>query len=139
MKKLAILAGPMVLTALAVHSGLAGAQDDTTPSIKVVMKKLHGGASSPLAKLKTALKAENPNWETVRKSTKDFVILGAALAKNDPPKGDKASWKSLSEDYFNEAKKLDDAAEAHDKTAAQAAFKKLAASCKACHGAHKGK
>ena len=39
----------------------AGA-DDATPSIKEIMGKRHKRASAPLAKLKTALKADTPDW-----------------------------------------------------------------------------
>ena len=113
--------------------------DDDTPTIKEVMNTLHKGASSPLALLKGQLRRDSPDWATIQKETKDFVILGASLAKNDPPKGDKGSWKTLADGYFADAKALDDAANAKNLAAAQAAHKKLATSCKACHGAHKGK
>src|SRR4051812_42429824 len=134
---------PFVLVAGAVlvasASLIAGAQDDKTPTIKEVMGKLHKGAQSPLAKLKTQLGSSSPDWDTIQKTTKDFVILGAALAKNDPPKGGKESWQKLADAYFQDAKALDDAAKAKDAAAAQAAHKRLQASCKSCHGAHKGK
>src|SRR3954454_12369739 len=129
----------VVVTSLAYQqSSQAGAQAES-PTIKDVMNKLHKGANSPLTQLKGDLAAPSPDWDAIQKKTKDFVILGASLAKNDPPKGDKASWKSLSESYFADAKALDDAASAKNKAAAQAAHKKLSASCKSCHGVHKGK
>src|SRR4051812_21504229 len=129
----------LVVTSLAYQqSSRAGAQADT-PTIKDVMNKLHKGANSPLGQLKGALASDSPDWESIQKKTKDFVILGASLAKNDPPKGEKESWKTLSDSYFADAKALDDAAHAKDKAAAQAAQKKLSASCKSCHTAHKGK
>jgi hypothetical protein len=136
MKRLAC--GVSVALALLTAAVLAGPQDDKAPTIKDVMGKLHKGANSPLAKLKAALNAEAPDWKSIKEKTKDFVILGAALEKNDPPKGEKSSWKKFSGNYFTEAKVLDDAAKAEDKKAAQAAHGKLAASCKACHAAHKG-
>jgi hypothetical protein len=126
------LLGLVVLTA-----GPVGAADET-PTIKEIMGKLHKGANAPLAQLKTQLKSDSPDWDKVQKSTKDFVILGASLAKNDPPKGEASAYKSLATAYFNNAKAIDDAAQAKDKAAADAAFKKLSASCKACHTAHKG-
>ena len=128
------------LTVLAV-SCLAtiavGADDKKTPTIKEVMSKLHKGAKSPLAKLKTALKAESPDWKSIQDSTKDFVILGAALAKNDPPKGEKHAYKKLADSYFEQSKAMDDAAKKEDKAAANAAFTKVSTSCMACHKAHK--
>ena len=126
------------VSSLAYQASLAGAEGDT-PSIKDVMNKLHKGANSPLGKLKGELAAPSPDWEKIQKTTKDFVILGASLAKNDPPKGEKASWQTLTDAYFSDSKALDDAAHAKDQAAAVAAHKKLTASCKSCHSQHKGK
>lgn len=134
MKALATAASSL---AILVASGLAGADDEQTPTIKEVMQKLHKGADSPLARLKAALKADEPDWEGIQDATKDFVILGAAMAKNDPPKGDKAGYEELAEAYYESSKKMDDAAKAEDKAAAQAAFAKVAGSCMACHRAHR--
>jgi hypothetical protein len=139
MKMFVVVACAVVVAFASLFSGEASSQDGATPSIKDVMNKLHKGATSPLAKLKTQLSAPSPDWGTLEKETKDFVILGAALAKNDPPKGEKASWIKLSDAYFEDAKALDSAVKAHDVAAAKAAHGKLAASCKSCHGAHKGK
>ena len=58
MKKLACVAS--VLAVLAASS-LAATDDQESPTIKDVMQKLHMGADSPLAKLKTALKADSPD------------------------------------------------------------------------------
>jgi hypothetical protein len=55
MKRPACAAGVL---ALLVASGLAGADDEETPTIKEVMQKRHKGADSPLAKLELALEAE---------------------------------------------------------------------------------
>lgn len=138
MKRLVCVAGVLaVLGAATLSTVLAGADD--TPSIKQVMVKLHKGADAPIAVLKTQLKSDTPDWAKVQKATKDFVILGASLAKNDPPKGDAASWKPLANAYFADSKATDDAASAKDLNAARASFGKLAASCKSCHVAHKGK
>ena len=84
MKRLACV---LSVVSLVVASGLAGAQDENSPTIKDVMQKFHKGANSPLAKLKTALKSDTPDWKSIQDASKDFVILGAALAKNDPPQG----------------------------------------------------
>ena len=111
--------------------------DDETPSIKTVMGKLHKGSTSQTNTLKKQAQANPPDWEAIGKTTKDFVILGASLAKNDPPKGDKESWKKLATKYFDNAKALDDAAKDKDITKLQAAQKSMGASCKACHTAHK--
>ena len=138
MKRLVCIAGALaVLGAATLSTVLAGGDD--TPSIKQVMVKLHKGANSPIALLKAELKSDTPDWDKVQKATKDFVILGASLGKNDPPKGDAASWKALAAAYFANSKATDDAASAKDLPAARASFAKLSASCKSCHVAHKGK
>ena len=115
----------------------AVALDDETPSIKKVMGKLHKGSTSQSSVLKKQVQANPPDWEAISKTTKDFVILGAAMAKNDPPKGDKEEWKKLAIKYFDNAKSLDDAATAHDLDKVKAAQKSMGASCKTCHDAHK--
>ena len=131
LKPMAFVAG--ILAVLIISAGA----DDATPSIKEVMGKLHKGTSSPLAKLKTALKADTPDWKHVQNLSKDFVILGACLAENKPPRGDEAAYEQLANSYYENAKSLDAAAKAEDKASAQVALNKIGASCKACHAAHK--
>ncbi len=127
---------PLVLVALAVPVAAASFEGET-PTIKSVMGKLHKGSKSQFALLKTQAEAPTPDWTAIGKTTKDFVILGAALEKNEPPKGDKASWKKLADKYFADSKSLDDAASAKDLTALKAAQKAMGGSCKSCHTAHK--
>ena len=126
----------LVLMACAVPVA-ALAFDDETPTVKAVMNKLHKGSTSQSNVLKKQAQANPPDWEAIGKTTKDFVILGAAMEKNDPPKGDKAEWKKLAAKYFENAKELDDAADHKDLDKLKAAQKKMGASCKACHTAHK--
>jgi cytochrome c556 len=116
---------------------LAAGADDSAPSIKEIMGKLHKGANAPLAKLKTALKADTPDWKDIQDKTKDFVIFGSALAKNTPPRGDKADFEKRADAYYQHAKSLDDATKAEDRAKAQAALDRIGASCRACHSAHK--
>ena len=134
MKRLICLASATMMLALVA---VAGAED--TPSIKQIMAKLHKGAKAPMGQLKGALKAETPNWPEVQALSKEFVVLGAGLAKQTPPRGEKAAYEKLATAYFETSKELDDAAKAEDKAKANAAFGKLGASCKSCHQAHKGK
>jgi cytochrome c556 len=130
-----------IATSLLVILGatvLASSSDDKTPTIKEVMKKLHGkGANSGIAKLKKGLAARSPDWKAVQKTTKSFATLGAALPKNEAPKGDQDAYKKLADAYAANAKALDDGAEQEDLDAAKAAFGKIGASCKACHSAHR--
>jgi mono/diheme cytochrome c family protein len=133
MKRLVCLVSTLAVVALAV-----GAGSEDTPTIKDVMDKLHKGANAPLAKLKTALKSDSPDWKNVQDLTKDFVNFGAALAKNEPPRGEKADFDKLANAYLSNAKALDEAAKAEDKAKAKAALDRITASCKTCHAAHKG-
>lgn len=133
MKRLVCVASTLAILALA-----AGARTDDPPTIKEVMDKLHKGANAPLAKLKTALKSQSPDWQAVKEYTKEFVTYGAALARNDPPRGEKADFEKRADGYYTSAKALDDAAKAEDKAKASAALSKIGASCKGCHTAHKG-
>ena len=78
----------------------AGASsDEETPTIKKVMQTLHKGKTSPLNTVKTALKGDSPDWTKVQKEAKVFATYGAALPKNDPPRGDKASYEKLAKAY----------------------------------------
>jgi cytochrome c556 len=116
---------------------VAARADESSPSIKEIMGKLHKGANAPLARLKTALKTDTPDWKEVQDQSKDFVILGAGLARNEPPQGDRSAFVQLADAYYQNAKALDDAAKAENRTKALAALNKIGASCKACHAAHK--
>ncbi|APW62532.1 cytochrome c [Paludisphaera borealis] len=135
MKRLACVVSVIAFSAVSVW---AGGDDDKKPAtIKEVMKKLHKGADAPLNKLKTAFKADSPDWKSIQDLSKGFVTLGADLPKNDAPKGDKADFKKLAEAYYENAKALDAGAKKKDKPAAEAAFKKVSTSCMACHKDHK--
>ena len=138
MNRIVPAAGSLLLTVAAFAVASVNAQDSgKSPTIKDVMSKLHKGANSPLAKLKGELKGDSPNWGDVQNLTKDFVTLGKELEKNDPPKGDKESFKVLANRYYADVKVLDDAAQRKDTEAARAAHQRLSTSCKACHTAHK--
>ncbi len=127
----------VVMATVPIAAGAVGAFQDKTPTIKQVMGKLHKGAKSQQKVLDTQIKAESPDWDAIQKTTKDFVILGAALEKNDPPKGSKDSWKKQADKYYANAKALDDAAADKDVDKVKAAQKTIGASCKACHSAHR--
>lgn len=132
------------LACMAVMAGLVtatlqvsvGAQDQDNPSVKQIMRKLHKGSEAPLVMVKKDVQSNPPKWDDVKKLTKDFVILGAGLAKNDPPRGDKEHWTKVANEYFESAKAMDDAAQKEDKSAVLAARTTLMRSCKACHDAH---
>ena len=137
MKKLICLAcvvAMVALTTLAASS--VRAADETVPTIKAIMK-LHKGAKSSLAQLKTLLGAGSPDWAEVKKLTKQFDTLGASLPKNEAPKGDQANFEKLAKAYASTAHDLDAAADKEDVVAAKKAVGKIGSSCMACHKAHK--
>ncbi len=107
------------------------------PPVKKIMDVLHKGGKSHLAKVKAALKGESPDWAEVLKDAKAIHKNGGYLAKNDPPRGEKADWEKLAKAYAANAKTLEEAAEKEDLAKARAATKKFGATCKTCHEAHK--
>jgi cytochrome c556 len=137
MKRPVCLASALAVLALSAVASVQG-QGQETPTIKQIMAKLHKGANAPLAKAKAALKGDAPDWKAVQDASKDMVILGALLSKNDPPRGEKADFDKLANTYHENAKALDDAAKAEDKAKSQAALGKIGGLCKSCHSAHKG-
>ena len=116
---------------------LARSDDEKTPTIKEVMQKLHKGPNADLAKLKKDLAADSLDWKEIQEKAKEFETYGAALSKNEPPKGEKDDWKKLADSYFENAKKLNASAKGEDTVAVKAAFSKISNSCAACHKAHK--
>ncbi len=137
----ALICGAAALAILVVAglvSGPAGASsDDEVPTIKKIMSKLHKGRNAPLTTVKAALNTDSPDWTKVKKDAKVFATFGAALPKNDPPKGDKESYTKLAKDYASATKSLEESADKEDLTGSKDAFKKIQNSCKACHQSHK--
>ncbi|MGC8641931.1 MAG: cytochrome c [Isosphaeraceae bacterium] len=126
-----------LLVLVGVVSRSSGAAADEPAKIDKIMKALHKGGKSPLATLKTQLKTQSPEWSTVQKEAKTYVKYAVDLPKNEPPRGDSASWKKLSTAFATNAKALNSAVEKKDLTATKSAFHKLATSCKSCHDAHR--
>ena len=135
-----LCAGAMALMSLTVIGvGLASADpaDARAKTVKEIMEKLNKGPQSESAKLKSALAAKSPNWETIQASTKEYADLGPALGENDPPKGAKESWKTHSETFASQTKALNEAADKKDLAATKGAFQKISMSCMGCHRAHR--
>ena len=128
-----------LLVGLAASWTPSSAEDDKEPSIKAIMTKAHKGGDSLLFTVGKELKAADPDWADIQKKSKELVKLGTALSKNEPPKGEKASWEKLTKAYVDTAKQLDAASKAKEKTKAVNAQAKLTKMCMNCHKAHKGK
>jgi hypothetical protein len=141
MKSLVCGAGVlMVLLMAGLVSSLASpSSDDETPTIKKVMDTLHKGKNAPLNTVKAALKGDSPDWTAIQKEAKLFRKFGAALPKNDPPRGDKESFEKLAKAYASAAKSFEESAEKEDLKGARDALKKITSSCMPCHTSHKSK
>lgn len=126
-----------LLCVFAWSAGPAGAQDDEKPTIKDIMGKLHKGSKGALNVVKAELKGESPDWAKVETEAKVIDKLGAFLAKAEAPRGEQAAYEKLAKAYHKNAKDLEEAAGDKDLDKARAATKKLGASCKSCHSAHK--
>src|SRR5262249_49541237 len=133
MKRLACVLGLLAVVALVSMTNLSAEAAD--PTIKQVMGKAHKGSNSLLDTIGSELKDDDVPWADVQKQSKELVELGSALGKNDPPKGEKESWKKLTDNYVATAKDLSAAADKKDKKGATDAQKKLKNSCNDCHTA----
>jgi cytochrome c556 len=115
--------------------GVALAQDKV-PAIKEIMARLNkpGGLYPTLSK---ELKDDDPDWGEVQQQAKTFTKMAAALGKNVPPKGDSNSWARLTQEYVDNARALEAAADKKDRPAAAAARLRLGGdACSICHKAH---
>jgi cytochrome c556 len=130
MRKISTLAA--VLAASFV--GVVFAAD--TPDIETIMKKVNSKKGLH-NKVGAGLKEASPNWADLGKQMDEYKTLADALGKNEPPKGDKKSWETLSKAYAADAAKLHDAVAQKDAKAAGEAHAALSKSCKKCHDAHK--
>ena len=126
-----------LLCVVALTSGPVGAQDDEKPTIKQIMAKLHKGAQAPLKGVQGEMKKETPDWAKVEANAIIIDKFGAYLPKTKAPKGEQADYEKLANAYAKSAKSLRDAAEDKELTKAKDATKKLGASCKSCHSAHR--
>jgi cytochrome c556 len=139
MRSLYCASGVLAVLLLAglVAATAGPSSDDETPTIKKVMQTLHKGKTSPLSTVKAALKGDSPDWTKVQKEAKIFATFGAALPKNDPPQGDKASYEKLAKAYASAAEALESSAKKEDLKGAREALKKISNSCAVCHKDHR--
>ena len=132
--RLAVLTAGLVLAA-----GVATADDkkpEKPKDIKEIMKKGHAGKKALLNVVGNELKAEK--WEEVKKATDVMKVYGETLPDFDPPKGEKTSWKKLTDKYKEETAAMSKAADKKDAAATEKALKSIQNSCKGCHSQHKG-
>jgi hypothetical protein len=83
---------------------------EATPPIKEIMVKLTKGQNSLTSVIGQELGAGQPPWETIQPQVQEYVRLAAALGRNQPPRGSKESWASLTAAFAESATALDRAA-----------------------------
>lgn len=105
-------------------------------TIKEIMKLAHTDKAALIKTIAADLKDE-VKWDDVAKKTKELVGLSDELSTSKPPKGSEESWKKVSGDYNDGAKKLNEAAEKKELEAAKTALGTLQTSCRGCHTQHK--
>jgi cytochrome c556 len=126
------------LLAVMTDAGVVAGDDQPTPSSSDIMKKSHGKGGLR-ASLQKGLKANPVDWDKTQKDAKEYADLAAALGKNAPPKGEKASWDKLTKAFADTVKEVSTAADKKDAAATQSALGKInQQTCQSCHTAHRG-
>lgn len=113
------------------------AQDGGAPKVADIMKKAHKTKTGLRDQITVEVEKGTQDWPEIQKKTKELVTLASALGKNEPPMGEKASWKKLTGEYLEDAKALDQAAGKKDAKAVAAANAKLGKRCLGCHTNHR--
>jgi cytochrome c556 len=136
MKRMAMIVGMAVVVAMGAWVVRPAGAADKPHAIKEIMNKLNKpGAIGP--NLGKDLKEDDLDWDEIQRETKEYAQYAEELGKNDPPRGDKGSWSSLTKAYADNAKQMDFSAQQKDRKGTQAAHKKLMDSCMACHQVHR--
>lgn len=138
MERLAGLAATLtVLSLLALASRHAGADDEKTPTIKEIMGALTKGPNAALGQTKKALGSQPPDWKSAKTAAVALRSHAPAMAKNSPPRGDKAAYTKKAEAFSKDCLELADALDKEQLKTAQDAMKKLGGSCMGCHREHR--
>ena len=111
--------------------------DDSVPQIEEIMKKVNSKKAGLQFKLVEGVKASDPKWDDMGKQAKDYKKLIDFLAKNNPPKGDKSSWETMTKKYSEGAAKVEEAVSKKDKDGTTKALESMNKMCGSCHKAHK--
>jgi cytochrome c556 len=136
MKRMAMIVAAAAVVALGAWAVCPAGAADKPHDIKEIMNKLNKpGAIGP--NLGKDLKEDDLDWDEIQRETKEYAQYAEDLGKNDPPRGDKSSWASLTRAYAENAKQMDFSAQQKDRQGTQAAHKKLMDSCTACHKVHR--
>jgi cytochrome c556 len=126
-----------IIAAPALLAVLAAADGERVPSIRALMHKQYTVSSAPFKIIGREVDAQPPDWEKVRQAGEKFAALAATLAKHTPGEGSQESWRRLIDRHLADAKAIEGAAKSHDLAVLRDAHRRIAASCKTCHDAHR--
>jgi hypothetical protein len=133
-RRLLALAGASAAALMAL-----AADEPRTHSISALMHRLFTVRKAPFKVVAAELEAATPDWEKVRRAGEQYATLTAELAQKVPRHGMKESWRRLVDRQAADARAVSAAAAAHDLAELRAAHRRIAASCKGCHGAHRAR
>jgi cytochrome c556 len=111
------------------------ADDEKTPPKDEIMKKVCGRKG---LRVKTVEAAKAGKWEDAQKLVAEMKPLSEALGKNQPNKGEQASWEKLTKAFVENTLALEEGVKDKDLKAVEKAVEDFQPkSCKTCHDAHK--
>jgi cytochrome c556 len=134
MMRLCLLIGMVAIMAASVsYLGSATAADDDVKDVKGCM----AFQNNTLPDLKEMLKAKEPQWEEIQKTTKAWVKVSESIGGFKPPRGDEKSWKEQTTKYVTNVAAVDKAAGKKDTEEVKKGLATVGASCGGCHSKHK--
>ena len=133
MKRWLCMAGGLALLAAVVP---ADAQGDKM-TVKEIMGRVNKGPTSLFPTVRKGLSADAPDWAELQKQAKELAGLAEALARKDPPRGEKETWAKFTKAYAADVKELADAAQKQDKDGMIGVHARITKACSGCHAAHR--
>jgi cytochrome c553 len=120
--------------------GAARSPDPSTtrPPIKAIMiRGFRENNTSLLGRIGQALEEKEIPWNDVQRDSSEIAALAKEMQTYSPGKGESDSWRSLTSQLAQSATELANAARKKDREACKIECGKIAASCAACHDAHR--
>ncbi len=137
MRKAGIVFGGMVALVLAI--GTATADEKDVPSIKQIMQKVGGVNKAKGLAAKCSDAAKGAKWEDAQKLSKSLSECCANLPMHKAPKGDAKKWEKLAQQFAEQSKAIEKAAEDKDAKAIGTELGAFFKACGTCHAEYKGK
>lgn len=133
MKRIGMRVAALAACAFVVATGFAA--DEKSLSVKQCMQ-----CQQKMSKAVGAAAAAG-KWDDAAKSSKTWLKAAEDMGKNNPPKGEKESWKTLTEKYLTSVKTIDESVGKKDADGVKKALEPFSGNknCGECHGPHKPK